>query len=81
VAELAAERLRELAGDLALAEIAVVDAPLRVVVLGREVVVADVDLVDLLRCGRRSHAGRKGRATQRYTGVSRAEACRERKPP
>jgi hypothetical protein len=40
------ERLAQLAGDLRLADLAVVDAPLRVVVLGREVVVADVGVPD-----------------------------------
>ena len=48
-ARLAAERLAQLAPDLGLADRAVVDAPLGVVVLGGEVVVADVGVPDGLR--------------------------------
>jgi hypothetical protein len=43
------ERLSELALDLRLADLAVVDSPLRVVVVGGEVVVADVRVPDALR--------------------------------
>ena len=54
---LAAERLAHLGGDLRLADVAEVDAPLGVVVVGRHVVVAGVDVADLLRVGKGCHGG------------------------
>ena len=55
-ARLAAEGLAQLADDLGLAGGAEVDAPLRVVAGGRPVVVARVDVTDLLGGGGRCHA-------------------------
>ena len=48
--ELGAEQLAELAEHLALADLAEVDPPLGVVRLGRDVVVARVDVADLVGC-------------------------------
>jgi hypothetical protein len=58
VAGLAAERLAHLRGDLAEAEIAEVDAPLGVVVVRRDIVVARVGVSDLLG----AESGRHGAA-------------------
>ena len=55
VAGLACERLAHLGEHLVVAELAEVDAPLGVVVIGRHVVVARVDVADLLGAESRWH--------------------------
>ena len=79
-----AERLAELAGDLRLADVAVVDAPLRVVVLGGEVVVADVGVADARRrvcMGGRSLVPRLPPPMQETSSETSPRACRRSSSP
>jgi hypothetical protein len=55
----AAQRLAQLAENLPLPGRTEFDAPLAVVLVGRCVVIAGVDLADLRRCGRGRHGGRE----------------------
>ena len=72
--------LRELAAHLRLADVAEVDAPLGVVLGGRRVVVADVDVLDL-RSARAAGGHRRAMACRRHVvrpmiaGVAQCQPC------
>ena len=70
-----AEQLLDLAEHLGAPDVAEVDAPLGVVVGRRDVVVAAVDVEDLVRCVRRRHAGRKSRRRLVSAGARRTSTA------